>query len=115
MSGLRIELTRDSVCAGDDCDAPHAERFTLPSPLPLLETLGLIKASRYLASIAGGRATWVAILDGEPIGVVAQQWDSPRIYPGCETRPIRDGARLDFAYRAQEDPEETFLRRRGGR
>ncbi|MCW3849080.1 hypothetical protein OF829_17715 [Sphingomonas sp. LB-2] len=111
---MRIALTRDSVCAGDDVFAQHEQTVTVDDALPLGEAIGRI-ASDYLARISCGEASWVAILDDEPVAVVAQQWKAPRLHPGYETRTLRDGARLHFAYHVQEDPEKTFATRRGTR
>jgi hypothetical protein len=70
---------RDSVAAGDDADAPH--EWILPvSPDATVSDVveRVLRVSpRYLASIGGGRATWI-LETGRPIAVVAQQWEEPR-------------------------------------
>jgi hypothetical protein len=60
-----------------------------------------VAGSGYLASIAGGKATWVAIADGIPVAVVAQQWNRPQMLEPIATAVP---AAVHFIYRAQEDP-----------
>ncbi|BCS88776.1 hypothetical protein [Pseudodesulfovibrio sediminis] len=75
---VRIELTRDSVCAGDDCDAPHTKRITQPSytePIPFIYSL----ASGYLPSVSyhengvlipSHGHTWDCFFNGRLVGTV---------------------------------------------
>jgi hypothetical protein len=62
---------RDSVCAGDDGDAPHERTFSASADVSLRDIAAQILNGHYLASISGGKATW--ILEGErPLLVSAQ-------------------------------------------
>lgn len=59
---ITVVLTRDSVCAGDDCDAPHemtikVHSFTDP------EALARETASGYLPNVAGVGHSWICILN----------------------------------------------------
>ncbi|MFG2907762.1 hypothetical protein ACGF13_22195 [Kitasatospora sp. NPDC048286] len=114
---MRILLTRDSVSAGDDADAPHAEAVTLPDGLDTPAALAALGLPRpRLPLIGGGRATWVVRgADGSPLAVLAQQWPQPRPLPAgrgpLEHLAGADGAvRLHLEYRRQTDPVAEYER-----
>jgi hypothetical protein len=103
---LRVE--RDSVCAGDDADAPHEKHFRLSADATLADTISVIIGEKYLASIAGGMATWI-VESNKSLAVVAQQWDSPRFLvdwttPIVECVPVDASKRRFFRYWCQVDP-----------
>jgi hypothetical protein len=103
---------RDSVCAGDDCDAPHERALSSSPDMTLRQASALLLDGRYLASISGGAATW--ILEGKrPLLVCAQQWTEPRFLVSPDSmisdciRP-RDTPHLRFRYWCQVDPDRVF-------
>ena len=102
---MSIKVERDSVCAGDDGDAPHTQTFELNDGTTLEDTLKHIIGSRYLASIQGGKATW--IVHGKmPLAVVAQQWLEPKfLVDPLQEIPDRE---LFFEYCQQKDPDEVY-------
>ena len=104
---LRITITRDSVCAADDINAPHKKNvssYSFLDPGVLAQQL----TSRYpLPQIAGGKATWLCRLNGEAIAVVAQQWASPRSLKK-RIQFLKEN-QVHFEYCAQKEPEE-FLK-----
>lgn len=109
---MKIHLTRDSVCAGDDVDAPHTRTMSFADETPLDSVIEEISRSGYLVSIAGGKVTWSAVA-GHPIAVVAQQWSQSKFLPGHAANLSLlkgpDGvARLHFRYHVQEDPDTVF-------
>jgi len=109
---MRIILSRESVCAGDDVDAPHSKTISLPTDMPILEVLSVISKSGYLARIAGGKATWSAV-SNVPLAVFAQQWSEPRALPAAhsqlEQMNFRDSTlKIHFIYHAQREPETVF-------
>lgn len=66
---LEVTLTRDSVCMGDDCDAPHQATVEVPSsvdPGPFVRAV----ASGYLPSVAGMGHSWICQLNGKPIAEI---------------------------------------------
>ena len=66
---LSIKLTRDSVCAGDDVDAPHKKTVTIPSftdPVVLIQHL----ISSYLPSVSGYGHYWDAFLNGQKLATL---------------------------------------------
>ncbi|GAA2796355.1 hypothetical protein RMN57_35520 [Kitasatospora sp. CM 4170] len=113
---MRVELTRDSVAMGDDVWAPHAEAREVPDDASVKDVLDAVRGGGYLASIAGGRATWIAeTADGTALAVVAQQWPTARLLAAGEgpIAGLADGegvVRLHFVYRVQTDPEAEHRR-----
>jgi hypothetical protein len=105
---VRVLLTRNSVAAGDDIDAPHKKRVTLADCDLATDLVDFIVAKGYLPKIVGGAATWVAT-SHEPFAVCAQQWSQckPLKQPTrVSALKATDGAvRIHFSYLAQMDPE----------
>lgn len=66
---LPIMLTRDSVCMGDDCDAPHEIRKNVPSFLDPVE-FAQAAASSYLPSVAGTKHSWICRLNGTRVAEI---------------------------------------------
>ncbi len=62
-------LTRDSVCAGYDVDAPHKKLVEIDSFLDPV-ALALELAKGYLASVNGVGHSWECMLNGKRIAVV---------------------------------------------
>ncbi len=107
-----VIVWRDSVCAGDDCDAPHEWKLDAPGNMTLRAFLDACLARRYLASISGGEATWV-LESTRPLAVLAQQWAGPRFLAAPESPLLSlvDPAanpHLNFRYRRQADPDQVF-------
>lgn len=57
-----IRATRDSVCMGDDCDAPHFESFSYTREEMLSGFL--TKLYRYVARIGGKTVRWTVYING---------------------------------------------------
>ena len=115
---MKVKLTRDSVAMGDDCDAPHEKIIAVPDSASIREIIQVVLHSRYLAQIAGGKATW-SVTSRIPVAIVAQQWAEPKML-GDASVPrsllFSEGMLvLHFAYHTQEDPNLVygqFLERR---
>jgi hypothetical protein len=106
---MKIYVTRDSVAAGDDSDAPHGRTFTFTDATTIEQAIAAIATSGYLASISGGQATW-SVVSGFPIAVVAQQWPAPRPVSWQDIKMSRlqrrdDVIGLHFNYHTQVNPE----------
>ena len=112
---MRVILTRDSVCAGDDINAPHSKKLFFFWPPTIEALIRKIQDSNYLAQISGGKATWIAKIDGTSVAVVAQEWSAPKYFISSKQkiRRLRDcqSVELFFEYLAQADPEEAFKQR----
>lgn len=103
-----LHLTRDSVAAGDDLDAPHASTLLVPDDQTTEALIAAIHASGYLPRIAGGAATWSVVSD-RPLAVIAQQWPEPRMVTGLPHPPEQlrregGGYRFHVNYLVQQDP-----------
>jgi hypothetical protein len=110
-----LVVWRDSVCASDDCDAPH--ELGLATREESLRSLAArLSRQSYLASIARGRATWILETHrkgGRALAVFAQQWSQPRFLVDPElpvVSYIEHGAtpHLYFRYWCQVEPERVF-------
>jgi hypothetical protein len=109
---MKAYFTRDSVCAGDDGDAPHAREIEVPDDVTVDALVRLVWREADLPRIAGERATW-CISSGVPLAVIAQQWPEPRpisFLPPKLTDLDVMGATVRFhiSYFAQEDPETVY-------
>jgi hypothetical protein len=100
-----ILIDRDSVCAGDDVEA-HVRSITVDPGESLEELICRVLASRFLAQIGGGKASWIAIADANPVAVIAQQWSKPAFLEAVRASTMP--SRLHFAYHAQRDPDELL-------
>ncbi len=113
---LTLELDRDSVHPGDDCD-PHLTSITVDESITIETLLAMATAKCTLPKIYGGNATWFAYIDAEPkyyLGVIAQQWKSPKLL----TKPSEtvgtvfskaNATKVIFRYWCQSDPNEVYL------
>ena len=106
-------IWRDSVCAGDDIDAPHELKVRISPETSLRELVEqFLEGRRYLANVEGGKATW--ILEGKrPIAVFALQWDQPRylVPPESSIASVIDAdsvPQFNFRYWCQVDPDVVF-------
>jgi hypothetical protein len=115
---MRITVDRTSVAMGDDV-FPHTETFSVPPETTLAAVVARLVERHYLASIAGGKATWILETD-RPLAVVAQQWTEPRFLVDA-SQPISSfavegrGVSLMFLYWKQHDPDHVFEELAAGR
>jgi hypothetical protein len=115
---VKVTVDRMSVAAGDDA-VPHARHIDVPSDRRLSELVSDLVEQHYLASIAGGRATWILMAGRRPLAVLAQQWSEPR-YLVDPALPISSfgtagGVSLMFRYWLQHDPDHVFAELVAGR
>lgn len=107
-----IVIWRDSVAAGDDVDAPHELKLTPRVNESLDSLVTRIIQSKYLASIVGGKATWILKSGERALAVVAQQWPAPSFLVPAEVaaRSYLSGGEcdLEFIYWCQVDPGRVF-------
>lgn len=71
-------MTRDSVCAGDDCDAPHEKKKEVHS---FVDPVAFANAtsSGYLPSVAGVGHYWTCELNGAGIAEVRDSGIRPLV------------------------------------
>jgi hypothetical protein len=109
---MTAHITRDTVCAGDDIDAPHNRIVTLDEKLGFERLIEQAVKSADLPSISGGQATW-CISSAIPLAVIAQQWPGPRMLsrfpPNLKDLNIEGQIlKLHVSYFAQQDPNVVF-------
>lgn len=107
---MKIYVSRRSVAAGDDINAPNSDSLSVPDGTDLGKIVRGIAQSGYLPKIAGGQATW-SVTSNVPVAIVAQQWAEPRMLDPLNLNELdlRDGIlRLYFNYHAQIDPETVY-------
>ena len=68
-SAVSVRLTRDSVCAGDDVDAPHERQAEVPRFTDPAELAAHLQ-SGYLARVAGRGHSWSCRLNGRLVATV---------------------------------------------
>jgi hypothetical protein len=90
---ITLVLTRDSVCAGDDCDAPHentikVHSFTDP------EALARETASGYLPNVAGVGHSWICVLNDIKIAEIK----TTGIQPLVREATYDETNRMHFVY-----------------
>jgi hypothetical protein len=120
-AGARFLIVwRDSVAAGDDADAPHEWILAVGPDATVSEVVERVlrAAPGYLASIGGGKATWIIETD-RPIAVVAQQWEEPRylVPAGAPVWSVVSPAarpHLQARYWCQVEPERVVEALRSG-
>lgn len=108
-----VYLQRDSVCMGDDVDAPHDDSIEVADSTVATIAQGIVSA-QYLAMIDGGKATWIlrTRANGEPLAVIAQQWASPRLLDDAPKNavPNQQTGKLQVyvEYYCQADPNLVY-------
>ena len=65
-----FEVTRDSVCMGDDADAPHHAEFSLETTLPLKELIITILDNYRLASVASPIVYWICKINNVHVATI---------------------------------------------
>lgn len=58
-----INVERDSVCMGDDVDAPHSYEFEIEQNASTRALFEHLSDKQYLASVVGGAHTWDAVVE----------------------------------------------------
>ena len=90
---ITVVMTRDSVCAGDDCDAPHEkslETYSLLDPAAFAEAL----SRGYLPSVAGSGHSWTCLLNSTKIAAISNKGVRALV---AET-PFEESNRVHFSY-----------------
>jgi hypothetical protein len=90
---IPVVLTRDSVCAGDDCDAPHEKKIDVHS-FADPEAFARATSSGYLPPVAGVGHSWTCVLNGVKIAEVRDSG----IRPLVRETSLSDENRVHFVY-----------------
>ena len=92
---IPVVLTRQSVCAGDDCDAPHekaVEVYSFVDP----EAFAREVSAGYLPSVAGVGHSWTCELNGVKIAEIGRTG----IRVLVRESPFSEENRVHFIYHA---------------
>ena len=95
---ISVVLTRDSVCAGDDCDAPHEKTiqvYSFSDP----EVLAREAASGYLPSVDGAGHSWICVLNDIKIAEIK----TSEIQPLVRETTFQETNRIHFVYKLARD------------
>lgn len=60
---MNVVVTRDSVAAGDDCDAPHVISFVASERMRVKDVFKHLARLRYLPHVAGRGHSWEALFN----------------------------------------------------
>ncbi|MFM8290320.1 MAG: hypothetical protein ACKOC4_01305 [Planctomycetia bacterium] len=94
---IRVALTRDSVCAGDDWSGPHdtvVEAHSFLDPDVFAREL----SSGYLPSVAGFGHKWICVLNGKAIAEIT----TSGIRALVQDSPFAEENRAHFSYHSAE-------------
>ena len=86
-------MTRDSVCAGDDCDAPHEKTIEVHSFLDP-EAFANATSAGYLPSVAGVGHSWTCVLNDAKIAEIRVSGIEPLV----RETSFSDENRVHFIY-----------------
>ncbi len=89
---IRVVLTRDSVCAGDDCDAHEktVEVYSFVDPDAFVRAI----SADYLPSVAGVGHSWTCVLNGVKIAEI----ENSGIRVLVRESPFSEENRAHFVY-----------------
>lgn len=110
---IKIHITRGSVAAADDVDAPHANELEIQDTDSVEEIVSAVYKAYPLPKISGGKASW-SMVSNLPLAVISQQWDSPKLLhkaPSIDKNSldiINGVIRIHFNYHAQIEPQILF-------
>ena len=95
---ITIELTRDSVCVGDDIDAPHEKNMSLNS---IMETKKLVAriSQNYLPKIGGKNHKWECLMNDRIIAVI----EKDKIIPVISSITYLRDNKIHFKYYSAMD------------
>ncbi len=92
---LSVTLTRDSVCASDDFNAPHEKRIKIHSFVDP-EALAREASAGYLPSVAGIGHSWVCVLNDLKIAEIT----TTEIKPMVQEAIFNEDNRIHFVYKS---------------
>jgi hypothetical protein len=90
-----VVLTRDSVCAADDFNAPHEKRVKIHSFIDP-EALAREASSGYLPSVVGIGHSWICVLNDINIAEITTSGVQPLVREAF----FNDNNRIHFIYKS---------------
>jgi hypothetical protein len=88
---MKVQLTRGSVCMGDDVEAPHFDEITVPDNSNIEEIVTSIAESNYLEDVDD--RTW-SIASNVPFAIISGRWDENKVLPKYQILSFDE---LDFS------------------
>ncbi|KZK90914.1 hypothetical protein PsAD5_04052 [Pseudovibrio sp. Ad5] len=73
MLMLELIVTRDSVCAGDDCDAPHRAHFSINEAASISNLVEYLREIYPLSNVFGDHLTWTLTARSK-IAMFGENW-----------------------------------------
>jgi hypothetical protein len=109
---MRMRLSRDSVAAGDDVES-HDEIREVDPRRPLERLVRELHRDHYLASIQGGRATWIVRTskNGEALAVFGTRYgdaDTFRLVKRTGMDLSEVGESLHFEFARHDDADSVL-------
>jgi hypothetical protein len=92
---ISVMLTRDSVCAADDCAAPHEKTVKIHSFIDP-EAFAREASSGYLPNVAGIGHSWICVLNDIKIAEIK----TTEIQALVREATFDDKNRIHFAYKS---------------
>lgn len=71
---MKITFERDSVCMGDDVNAPNSQEYTFDEPPLLSKALNLEAVRQYLPSVSKSKTYWSAMYDGKKVAQIEHSY-----------------------------------------
>ena len=93
-----MELTRDSVCAGDDVLAPHKKIINVDFILEPLIFITKI-SEKYLPYVGGKNHKWECVLNDKIIGIIT----TTEIIPLASEIKYKENNKVYFKYYSAKD------------
>ncbi|UOB75556.1 MULTISPECIES: hypothetical protein [Pseudoalteromonas] len=87
MREVSINVQRDSVCMGDDYNAPHTVNFSMFDDKSLKDVFNYLAKHGYLAKIAGKHHSWSCLVNGKVIAKFKGNNNIPE-YDSSHNNPI---------------------------
>ncbi len=108
---MRVQINRDSVCAGDDIE-DHDELRRYEPQMKFGYVIQSILNSSFLPIFEGSAAAWIVVVDDKPLGIACGKWPKPKftINPDAELRTVcaAQPSTIHFQYNCTEDPDSLF-------
>jgi len=92
---ISIVISRDSVCAGDDCEAPHEKTIKIHSFVDP-EDLARESSSGYLPDVSGVGHSWICVLNDVKIAEIK----TTGIRPLVRMIEFVENNRIHFKYKS---------------
>ena len=102
MNENLVKVQRDSVCMGDDVNAPHEYIFKMDQNLTLSFLFEHLKNKNYLASVSGKNHSWEAVINNQVVALFSGNNKTPESSETLEKKiskfSINNEVNINFKY-----------------